>query len=177
MARPSKAAAVLAQEGKSHRTKAEMEQRKSAEQAVLTGQKLKEQVDVRADAVAHAEFRRVLKIMAAIGKNDALYNAGINRYCKLHAETLRLEASIRQFETMENELDSADMPARDRYKTAIELRQTIQNIDRQLQTKRKMMMDTEKEYGMTMASALRIIPKEPEKKKNPLLEVLQGGED
>ena len=177
MARPSKAVGVLEQEKKSHRTKAEIEQRKAAEQAVLTRQKLKEQADVRADAIAHAEFRRVLKIMAAIGKNDALYNAGINRYCKLHAETLRLEQSIRQFEAMENALDQADMRESERYKTAIELRQTIQNIDRQLQTKRKMMMDTEKEYGMTMAAALRIIPKEPEKKKNPLMEVLQGGAD
>jgi hypothetical protein len=47
-------------------------------------------------------------------------------------------------------------------------------IDKQIQTKRKMLLDIEKENVMTIASALRSIPKNVEKDDNPLLKVLRG---
>lgn len=44
------------------------------------------------------------------------------------------------------------------------------SYDKQIQTKRKMLFDIEKENVMTIASALRSIPKTPEKKNNALKE-------
>lgn len=59
MARPSKSAAVLDDEALSHRTKAEIEDRKSAEEALASGEKLKERAEVRENEIAHREFFRV----------------------------------------------------------------------------------------------------------------------
>lgn len=59
MARPSKSAAVLDDETLSHRTKAEIEDRKSAEEALVSGEKLKERAEVRENKIAHWEFLRV----------------------------------------------------------------------------------------------------------------------
>ena len=59
MARPGKSAAVLDDEALSHRTKAEIEDRKSAEEALASGEKLKERAEVRENEIAHREFFRV----------------------------------------------------------------------------------------------------------------------
>ena len=49
MPTPPKPYAVLAGERKSHRTKAELEQRKEAEESLLSGVKIKETPEVRAN--------------------------------------------------------------------------------------------------------------------------------
>ncbi len=84
--RPSKPVGVLVSEGRSHRTKAELEQRAAAENSMLSGKKIAERKRVRADATAHGEFKRVVGLMRAIGKDDALYSEQINRYAELFAE-------------------------------------------------------------------------------------------
>ncbi len=86
MARPPKPAAVLESEGRSHRTKAEMEQRKKGEASMLTGQRCFERRRVKADPIAHKEYQRLIKLMRAIGKDDALYAPEYNRYCELYSE-------------------------------------------------------------------------------------------
>ena len=86
MGRPSKPYAVINGEKKSHRTKAELAKRKTEEQALLTGQKLKESKEVKGNPVAHKEFRRIVKLLDAMQKNDAIYEQSINRYCLLVAE-------------------------------------------------------------------------------------------
>lgn len=48
-------------------------------------------------------------------------------------------------------------------------------LDKQIQAKRKMLLDIEKENIMTIASSLRSVPKKTEKKRNPLMEALEGG--
>ena len=50
------------------------------------------------------------------------------------------------------------------------------DLDKQLQPKRKMLLDIEKENIMTIASALRVIPKKPENDsaKETILKVLNG---
>lgn len=82
MGRPSKPVAT----NRKHLTTAEKEQREHYEQALLSGKKITERKRVRADAVAHGEFRRVVALMRAIGKDDALYSEQINRYAELHSE-------------------------------------------------------------------------------------------
>jgi hypothetical protein len=54
------------------------------------------------------------------------------------------------------------------------LSRNIISIDKQIQTKRRMLFDIEKENIMTIASALRSIPKEVKKEENPLLKALNG---
>jgi hypothetical protein len=49
------------------------------------------------------------------------------------------------------------------------------SIDKMVQTKRKMLLDIEKENIMTIAAALRSIPKKEEKSSNKLLEALMDG--
>lgn len=82
MGRPSKPVAT----NRKHLTAAEKEQREHFEQSLLSGKKITERKRVRADAVAHGEFRRVVALMRAIGKDDALYSEQINRYAELHSE-------------------------------------------------------------------------------------------
>jgi hypothetical protein len=47
-------------------------------------------------------------------------------------------------------------------------------LDKQIQTKRKMLLDIEKENIMTIAAALRSIPKKTDEKENPLLKALNS---
>lgn len=86
MARPSKPVAVLESEKKSHRTKAELEQREKSEAALLSGKRCFERESVRGNPVAHKEYQRLIKLMRAIGKDDALYAPEYNRYSELFAE-------------------------------------------------------------------------------------------
>lgn len=86
MARPSKPVAVLESEKKSHRTKAELEQREKCEAALLSGKRCFERESVRENPVAHKEYQRLIKLMRAIGKDDALYAPEYNRYSELFSE-------------------------------------------------------------------------------------------
>lgn len=80
--RPSKPVAV----NRKHLTNAEKEQRLKFESALLSGKKITERKRVKADETAHGEFKRVLGLMRAIGKDDALYSEQVNRYAELFAE-------------------------------------------------------------------------------------------
>lgn len=86
MARPSKPVAVLESEKKSHRTKAELEQREKGEAALLSGKRCFERESVKNNPTAHKEYQRLIKLMRAIGKDDALYAPEYNRYSELFAE-------------------------------------------------------------------------------------------
>lgn len=170
MGRPSKSAAVLSEESRSHRTKAEMKAREEAEQAILTGRKLREFAAVKADPVAHAEFNRVRKLLKAVGKDDALYEAIVNRYAQIVGEVAFFEAqrdsaahTIDQLEEDKNEFEPDDY-----YKMISGARKQLLDVDRQIQAKRKMLFDIEKENAMTVASALRSIPKAPIEKNSEL---------
>ena len=55
------------------------------------------------------------------------------------------------------------------------MQKNLISLDKQVQTKRKMLLDIEKENIMTIASALRSVPKKTEKKENPLLAALNNG--
>ena len=162
MARPSKSAEILESEGKSHRTKAEIEQRKAAEAAVLTGIKMSESPEVKVDPVAHAEFRRVKKILTAAGKFDALYEAVINDYCLAKSDIARyqtLRAEVEQQEDLKP-VDKLD---------------ALLSCDRMIEKLKKKRFDIEKENGMTIASSARAIPKKVTREANPLLEILNNG--
>lgn len=92
--RPSKPASVIRGEGKSHRTKAELEQREKRENALLSGKRCFERECVKQDPVAHAEYTRLTKLMRSIGKDDALYAPEFNRYAELYSEELFYKQTI-----------------------------------------------------------------------------------
>lgn len=100
----------------------------------------------------------------------------INRYCLLFAECKEFEEKRESIYRRQEELEKrADELEIDEYiKLQNETSKMMLSFDRQIQAKRKMMFDIEKENVMTIASSLRTIPKKPEPKKNALREALSG---
>ena len=139
--------------------------------------------------MAHKEFKRIEKLLKNIDKNDAIYEAVINRYCLLQAECTDLEERREEFYKLVFELkeemklvtndmecieDVADYKL-EYAKSIAKIMSSMNAIDKQIQSKRKMLLDIEKENVMTIASALRSIPKKEDKETdNPLLKVLRG---
>lgn len=176
MPTPPKPFVVLKAEGKSHRTKKELKLREEGEKALATGVALKERPEVKNNPVAHKEFMRINKLLKSIGKNDAIYEAVINRYCLLQAECVEFEEKREKFYEQMSELEGKafEMEFKDYFKLQSEMQKNIISLDKQIQAKRKMLLDLEKENIMTIAAALRNIPKKVEKQDNPLLKALNG---
>lgn len=191
MPTPTKPFKVLETEKKSHRTKVELKLREQGEKSLSTDTKIKERKEVRENKVAHKEFKRIEKLLENIEKNDAIYEAVINRYCLLQAEcydleerreecyNLIFELKEEQKELMEELKEREDIEELKDYKleyakSIAKMIASMLSIDSHIQSKRKMLLDIEKENVMTIASALRSIPKKAEEKDNPLLKVLRG---
>ncbi len=192
MPTPTKPFKVLATEKKSHRTKAELKMREEGEKSLSTDIELKERKEVKQNKIAHKEFKRIIQLLENIDKNDAIYEVVINRYCLLQAECFDLEERreecynlISKLREEEKELieelkDRDDIEGLLDYKleyakSLAKMMSTMLSIDKQVQAKRKMLLDIEKENVMTIASALRCIPKKEDKDAdNPLLKVLRG---
>ena len=179
MSRPPKPVAVLKSENKSHRTKAELAVREAAEKANLTGVRLQEEPQTRADKEAHKHWLRITKRLRAIDHDDDLYGPTINRYCRLLSEEnsflqMRdiLVADIISLEEQKGTyIENDDIATY--FKQLIQLQNNMMALDRQVQTKRKMLLDIEKESVLTVASSLRSIPKTPEKTTDPLAAALE----
>lgn len=178
MSRPSKPFSVITNEKKSHRTKAELKQRKQGEAELVTGVSLKEHPDVKTNPVAHKEFKRLNELLASIGKNDAIYEGIINRYCIITSECKLYENVIQQINDDLNDLKERFEDGEIVFAEYMDYKDRLMSkqlsIDKQIQTKRKMLFDIEKENIMTIAAALRSIPKKEEKKSNPLRDALNG---
>jgi len=187
MSRPPKPYKLLKMEGKSNKTKAELKQRKQAEESSLTGVALKERPEVKDNPIAHEEFLRVRRLLRIIEKNDDIYGPVINRYCLLQAECIEFEEKKEKYYDLieklgdENGAAMSNMDPQDRAAHLIEytksidrLSRNIINLDKQIQTKRRMLFDIEKENIMTISSALRNIPKQVKEEENPLLKALRG---
>jgi hypothetical protein len=185
MSRPPKPFSVLSSEKRSHRTKKELNMRKEGEESLTTGITLKERDTTKNNLVSHKEFMRVNELLKTIGKNDAIYEAVINRYCLMQAECVDLEerrehffnlieSLTETFEQVSEELAGSEKAEKliEFTKEITKLSNGMMSIDKILQTKRKMLLDIEKENIMTIAAALRNIPKQPENKSNKLLDAL-----
>lgn len=176
--RPPKPVAVIKAEGKSHRTKAELEAREKGEAAFATGVLLQEKPEVKKNLVAHREFERIKELLQILGKCDALYENIINRYCVIYAECAGYEEMRESLQTDFVRLCEAFSEGEMDFLTYSDKKAgiagSINAIDRQLQSKRKMLMDIEKENIMTLAAALRNVPKQEESGGNPLIALLGG---
>lgn len=179
MPTPPKPFRVLSNEKKSHLTKAQLKLREEGEQSLSTDSTIKERPEVKDNKFAHKEFKRIIKLLETIDKNDAIYEVVINRYCLLQAECHEFEEKrekfYKDFERLEQEYNENDCFTAQEYFTLVNnIQKHIIDLDKQVQAKRKMLLDIEKENVMTIASALRSIPKKVEKDDNPLLKVLRG---
>lgn len=188
MPTPPKPYKVLLTENKSHRTKAELEMRQKGEKSLSTEIELKERKEVKKNKIAHKEFKRIEKLLEKIDKNDAIYEAVINRYCMLQAECYDFEEKREELYNLILELKEEMSKETEKIEDENEARSykleyakaiskaisSIMAIDGHIASKRKMLLDIEKENVMTIASALRSIPKKEDKKDNPLLKVLRG---
>lgn len=178
MGRPSKPAELLKSEGKSHRTKQELAFRKQQEEATLTGKKLEEPRAVKDLKIAHATFLKTRRLLDAINKNDELYSAATCRYCTNTQKLADAEESIQVLKTELEELRESrssyveNKAIPDYYRMLTKLVDTITRKEQLAAGIRKELTDFEKENCMTIASSLRSIAKQPEKKANPLLEAL-----
>lgn len=183
MGRPPKPFSVITSEKKSHRTKAEMEARKKAEESLVSGTKMKERAEVKKDEVAHKEYRRISKLLKDIDKNDDLFGACINRYCQLYAECIDLEQKREVFfqraqklEEREEEIFAREeMSMKEYYSLLSSLQSQVIACDKQVQAKRKMMFEHEKENIMTVAAGLRSIPKKEAVEDDPLRGMVRNG--
>lgn len=168
MGNPTKPFKVLKAEGKSHITKAELELREAGEKATITGKPMKAWSIL--DRAGKTEFERIKELLGLIEKDDALYENIINRYCQLKVECAQFEKSIKELQRKIKEAAGKYKDEEIDYLSYISMTEkTTSNIlsfDRQIQNKRKMMLDIEKESIMTIASALRSIPKKVEKEKS-----------
>ncbi len=170
----SKSADIIRMEGKSHRTKKELRQREQAEKALLTGIPLKERQEVKDNEIAHKEFLRLKKLLEKINKFDDMYGAVINRYCILYAETKEFEEKRDQFYKQlcefQNEKDdmliNRELTRKEYYGIEASMQKSLVSMDRQIQAKRRMLAEIEKENVMTIAASLRSVPKKPEKHTN-----------
>lgn len=183
MPTPPKPFKVLENEKKSHRTKAELALREKEEKKISSKNAMKMQPKTRENAVAAKEFRRIKKILESIEKDDALYEAVINRYCIIKAEAEGLEEKREElyqlihrlderYDSLEEEEGKADIFLRF-VKEMNKLVANVARLDGSIQAKRKMLLDIEKENVMTVAAGLRNIPKKVEK-DDPLLTILKG---
>ena len=184
MPTPPKPAKVLQMEKKSHRTKKELKQREQGEKKLSSGKELSERPEVRKNPIAHKEFLRINKLLKSIEKNDAIYEIIINRYCIMIAECNDLaekrEKIYEQAQRLENKLEELGNDASFEELRAVTsdiacIYGTMIALDKQIQAKRKMLLDIEKENIMTIAAALRSIPKKEESKGPSLADILKNG--
>ena len=180
MPRPAKALSVINFENRSHRTKKEKALREQGEKSMLTNRPMNPRPQTMDNVTAYEEFLRIEELYSAIGKNDAMYESSVNMYCMIYAESRELENqknhALVELEELEADKDrllmEGGMSLAEYYQLKEKLKDNILRFDRNLMIKRKMLFDMDKEGGMTLASALRIIPKQVEKEENPLMEAL-----
>lgn len=166
-----------------HLTKAEKDQREQAEKKLITGQAIKEWPQTRAHPIAHKRFRRIVSLYRTIGKNDALAEPVLNRYCMLQAECYDFEAkredvyttTVKLREMLDQTGEDCDIDTLREVSGKInDLYKSMVAIDRQIQAKRKMLLDIERESLMTLAAQMRSIPKKvAEAEPSPMAEFLR----
>ena len=156
--RPSKPTDMILLEGKSHRTKAELNHRKSAEQALYTGENFRESVQVKNNPIAHKEFSRLKKLYAKIAYIDALDQQVINRYCLEIANQIRLADLAEKLELKIDEIN-------DNMRTSniVALFKAISGVEYEIRKSKEFLLKFEDRLFLNPASRIRSVPKTPEK--------------
>ncbi len=141
MGRPPKAFMVLKKEQKSHRTKGELDRREKGEKSLTSGIKWHSSEAVRARPAAKKAFDRLTRLFAAIGKNDALCENVMNRYCLMLVECDEMERRRDDFESTIRQMDAAlrdeAIELADYLKLRGEAQSNLIALDKQIQRKRR----------------------------------------
>jgi hypothetical protein len=168
MPTPAKPANVLRFENKAHKSNEELNAREAAENALLTGKRMKVRPEVKADPIAYKEYKRIAGLLKIIQKDDALYEGAVNRLAQLYSEILNAEAQRAKLDEAMSMLLIEYKEKRIDYDKYFKLLDTLEkkftNLDIAIMAKRKMLLDLEKESILTVAAALRTIPKTVKKK-------------
>lgn len=141
--RPSKPTQLIKLEGKSHRTKKELEHREKVEQALYTGIKFKESPAVKADPVAHKEFLRLKRLYKHIEYVDGLDQQIINRYCSLVSQEQSIQEMINASDSNEEKIE----------------------LFKQINKTRDAMLKLEDRLYLNPTARVKSIPKKPPEKK------------
>lgn len=159
----------LLSEVKGHITKAQRAARKRSEDDLMTGSALQEWPEVRANEIAHKRFQKIRNLYAALKKDDALLEPILNRYCLLLAEGRDLELirerigqDITDLQANKGEMEFLEYIDKKQAFTGLLLK-----CDDKIQTKRKMLLDIEKENLGTITAMLRAAQKKPAEEKDP----------
>lgn len=176
MPTPPKPYEVLKGEKKSHRTKEELEQRRRGEEALHTNVRMQEWASTKAAPIAHKTFLRLKKLLKNIKMDDALHESAINRYCVMTAESADLEADrervVSRLKLIDEWVSRGEMSQEEHAAESLRLVDAKLSIERALATKRKMLLDIEKENVMTIAAGLRSVPKKPEEQEETAMDQL-----
>ncbi|OJF16695.1 MAG: hypothetical protein A6D91_11210 [Bacillaceae bacterium G1] len=154
-------------EGKSHRTKAELEFREKAEKSLYTGTTFKESPAVKADEVAHKEFKRLKKLYKNIQYVDGLDEQIINRYCLLISQEQALQKLV---ERMNEDVENCQS-----FEDRVELYKAISGTVARLTQIRNMLLKIEDRLFLNPTARVKAIPKKPpdEEKASPMAEFLK----
>jgi phage terminase small subunit len=151
--RPSKPTALIIAEGKSHRTKAELTVRETAEKSLYTGEPFREQQQVKDNAIAHAEFLRLKKLYKKISYVDALDQNIINRYCLEFAAIYDFQSHIERLK--------ADLEMIENTAERIQLYEMIGKTYDRMNRSKAMLLKYEDRLLLTPTGRMRAIPKTP----------------
>ena len=180
MPTPSKPIALIKQEGNRRQlSKKAIEHREKMEAQLFTGTELKASEKVMNNILALKEFNRLKPLLRSINKDDELIGYTINQHCLLVAECEELENTKQMFmdnlEKFEDRISQEDITFTDEMKIKMGMQKQILDCDKALMAKRKMLLDIAKENIMTIAGALRSIPKKPEEEsfEDPMMAYLK----
>ncbi len=164
--RPSKPVQLIKLEGKSHRTKAELEHREKHEQALYTGMPFKESPAVKSDPVAHREFLRLRRLYKHIQYVDGLDEQIINRYCLMVSKEQALQKLL---DNMNQDVDKCED-----FNDRIQLYKAISGTLAGLNKVRDMLVKLEDRLFLNPTARIKSIPKKPpeEKEEDPMAALL-----
>ncbi|WP_025692638.1 hypothetical protein [Paenibacillus zanthoxyli] len=152
--RPSKPTQLIKLEGKSHRTKRELEHREKAEKSLYTGTTFKESPAVKGDPEAHRVFLWLKKLYKKIQYVDGLDEQVINRYCMLVSQE---QALAKMMDRMRMDIDEVE-EAEDR----IRIYESIAGVTDKVMKTREMLMKLEDRLFLNPTGRIKAIPKQPE---------------
>ncbi|AOY76675.1 P27 family phage terminase small subunit [Clostridium formicaceticum] len=165
--RLSKPVQLLKVEGKSHRTKEELEHREKMEKSLYTGTTFKESPVVKEDPIAHKEFLRLKKLYKSIQYVDGLDEQVINRYCMMISQEKAMQKFI---EKMNEDIDKCED-----FSDRLDLYKTISGATAKLVQIRNMLIKLEDRLFLNPTARMKSIPKTPleKNKESPMAEFLK----
>lgn len=162
----------------SHKSRAEKEEREERGTAMLTGREIKERQEVSNSPTAHKEFLRLMKIMKAIGKNDALYEAQINRMAELTGETddlrIQRDTTKKRIDQLEEKLESGDGDFDKLNRSIAAAQKMYLELDKQIMKKREMLSKLETTNCFTVSTSTRTVNTKLPEEIDPVAAALLG---